>query len=144
MLAIDPAELLTQPCDILVPAALDRVITRDNAAKLRCRILAEGANGPTTPEADRILDARDDIFVIPDILCNSGGVIVSYFEWVQDLQQFFWAEDEVNERLRRILGRAFDVLWERSEMANQPLREAALDLAVQRVAEALSVRGLYP
>ena len=113
------------------------------AGSLRCKILAEGANGPTTPDADVILRERG-ITVIPDILCNAGGVIVSYFEWVQDLQQFFWAEDEVNERLRRILGKAFDVLWERAEVAEQPLRDAALDLAVQRVAEALTVRGLYP
>jgi len=137
------AELLELPCDVLVPAALEGQIRADNAGRLRCKILAEGANGPTTPEADAILRERD-ITVIPDILCNAGGVIVSYFEWVQDIQQFFWAEDEVNERLRSILSKAFDLLWERSEITEQPLREAALDLAVQRVAEALAVRGLYP
>ena len=94
--ACDPGELLTQPCDVLVPAAIEQVITGANAGRLQCRILAEGANGPTTPEADRILDERrGEIFVIPDILCNAGGVIVSYFEWVQDLQQFFWDETEV-------------------------------------------------
>jgi glutamate dehydrogenase (NAD(P)+) len=140
---VSNAELLELPCDVLVPAAIEGQIRADNAGRLQCKMIAEGANGPTTPDADAILRERG-ITVIPDILCNAGGVIVSYFEWVQDLQQFFWAEDEVNERLRRILGRAFDVLWERSEMANQPLREAALDLAVQRVAEALTVRGLYP
>ena len=140
---VDNAELLELECEVLVPAAVEGQIRADNAGRLRCKILAEGANGPTTPDADAILRERG-ITVIPDILCNAGGVIVSYFEWVQDLQQFFWAEDEVNERLRRILGRAFDVLWERAEVAEQPLRDAALDLAVQRVAEALTVRGLYP
>ena len=141
--AVDNAELLELECEVLVPAAVEGQIRADNAGRLRCKILAEGANGPTTPDADVILRERG-ITVIPDILCNAGGVIVSYFEWVQDLQQFFWAEDEVNERLRRILGKAFDVLWERAEVAEQPLRDAALDLAVQRVAEALTVRGLYP
>ncbi len=102
---IDGPALLEQPCDVLVPAALERVITADNAARLRCRILAEGANGPTTPDADTVLDERGDVFVIPDILCNSGGVIVSYFEWVQDLQRLFWTEDEVNNRLRAPAGR---------------------------------------
>src|SRR5688500_3654939 len=140
---VSNAELLELECEVLVPAAVEGQIRADNAGRIRCKILAEGANGPTTPDADAILRERG-ITVIPDILCNAGGVIVSYFEWVQDLQQFFWAEDEVNERLRRILGRAFDVLWERAETAEQPLRDAAMDLAVQRVAEALTVRGLYP
>ncbi|MDQ3701767.1 MAG: Glu/Leu/Phe/Val dehydrogenase, partial [Chloroflexota bacterium] len=111
--------------------------------RLRCKLIAEGANGPTTPDADLILDRRG-ITVVPDILCNAGGVIVSYFEWVQDLQQLFWAEDEVNVRLRRIMGRAFDAMWERAETTHQTLRSAAMDIAVTRVAEALSVRGLYP
>jgi len=137
------ADLLELPCDVLVPAAMEGQIREDNAGRLKCKIIAEGANGPTTLGADAILRERN-ITVIPDILCNAGGVIVSYFEWVQDIQQFFWAEDEVIERLRNILGKAFDVLWERSEITEQPLREAALDLAVQRVAEALTVRGLYP
>jgi glutamate dehydrogenase (NAD(P)+) len=141
--AVTNEQLLELPCDVLVPAAVEGQIRSDNAGRLQCKVLAEGANGPTTPDADAILRERG-ITVLPDILCNAGGVIVSYFEWVQDLQQFFWAEDEVNERLRKILGRAFDTLWERSEVANQPLRDAALDLAVQRVAEALTVRGLYP
>jgi glutamate dehydrogenase (NAD(P)+) len=141
--AVSNAELLELECDVLVPAAVEGQIRADNAGQLRCKILAEGANGPTTPDADAILRERG-ITVIPDILCNAGGVIVSYFEWVQDLQQFFWAEDEVNERLRRILGRAFDALWERAETGEQTLRDAAMDLAVQRVAEALTVRGLYP
>ena len=141
--AVSNADLLELECEVLVPAAVEGQIREDNAGRLRCKILAEGANGPTTPAADAILRERG-ITVIPDILCNAGGVIVSYFEWVQDLQQFFWAEDEVNERLRRILGRAFDELWDRAEVAEQPLRDAAMDVAVQRVAEALTVRGLYP
>jgi glutamate dehydrogenase (NAD(P)+) len=137
------AELLELPCDFLVPAAIEGQITEQNAGRLRCRVIAEGANGPTTPEADEILRQRG-ITVIPDILCNAGGVIVSYFEWVQDLQQFFWAEDEVNERLRRILGKAFTTVWERSEASGHPLRDSALDIGIQRVAEALTARGLYP
>ena len=102
---IDPKELLTTPCTLLVPAALERVITAENAGRLKCRILAEGANGPTTPEADAIL-ARSDIFVIPDILCNAGGVTVSYFEWVQDLQQFMWGEEQVNAQLQKLMHRS--------------------------------------
>ncbi|MGH2355011.1 MAG: Glu/Leu/Phe/Val family dehydrogenase [Chloroflexota bacterium] len=141
--AISNAELLELPCDVLVPAAIEGQITAENAGRLRCKLIAEGANGPTTPDADAILAERG-ITVVPDILCNAGGVIVSYFEWVQDMQQLFWAEDEVNERLRRILGRAFTALWERAETTHLPLRDAALDIAVQRVAEALTVRGLYP
>jgi glutamate dehydrogenase (NAD(P)+) len=136
-------ELLELPCDVLVPAAVEGQIREDNAPRLKCKVVAEGANGPTTPEADALLSQRG-VTIIPDILCNAGGVIVSYFEWVQDLQQFFWEEDEVNDRLRRILGRAFGALWERAEMADLTLREAALDVAVQRVAEATTVRGLYP
>ena len=95
------------PCEILVPAALERQITEANADKIQCRILAEAANGPTTPEADKILDQRPEIFVIPDVLCNAGGVIVSYFEWVQDLQSFFWTETEVVDKLYRIMEAAF-------------------------------------
>src|SRR5262249_5076824 len=105
--AISNEELLTLPCEILVPAAMERQITGANAGKIQCRILAEGANGPTTPEADAILDQRPEIFIIPDILCNAGGVVVSYFEWVQDLQSFFWTETEVMDKLFRILEGAF-------------------------------------
>jgi glutamate dehydrogenase/leucine dehydrogenase len=140
---VSNSELLELECDVLVPAAIEGQITRENAPRLRCKLIAEGANGPTTPDADTILQERN-ILVVPDILCNSGGVIVSYFEWVQDLQNFFWAEDEVNERLRKIMGRAFEAVWERAQMAEVTLREAALDVAVSRVAEALSARGLYP
>src|SRR5262249_6486034 len=99
-------EVLTTPCTVLVPAALERVITQNNAPRLNCRILAEGANGPTTPEADAIL-SRSDIFVIPDVLCNAGGVTVSYFEWVQDIQQFLWSEEQVNDKLRELMLKAF-------------------------------------
>jgi glutamate dehydrogenase (NAD(P)+) len=100
-------QLLVLPCDILVPAAMERQITAANAGKIQCRILAEAANGPTTPEADVILDQRPEIFIIPDVLCNAGGVVVSYFEWVQDLQSFFWGETEVVDKLFRILENAF-------------------------------------
>jgi glutamate dehydrogenase (NAD(P)+) len=142
---IDPAELLAQPCDILVPAALERIITADNVANLKCRILAEGANGPTTPEADAILDAHsDDVFVIPDILCNSGGVIVSYFEWVQDLQSYFWDEHEVLDRLNRSLERAFQRVLKRAAHDRISHRQAALAIGVERVRQAKNARGLFP
>jgi glutamate dehydrogenase (NAD(P)+) len=144
-LAFDPAELLVQPCDILVPAAMERVITGDVAARLRCRILAEGANGPTTPEADRILNMRrSEIFVIPDILCNAGGVVVSYFEWVQDLQQLFWTEPEVRDRLNRVLERAFQAVMARSERDGVPHRTSALAIGVEKVQKAKLTRGLFP
>jgi glutamate dehydrogenase (NAD(P)+) len=137
------AELLELPCDVLVPAAIEGQITAANAGRLRCKMVAEGANGPTTPGADDILAERG-ITVVPDILANSGGVIVSYFEWVQDLQNFFWSEDEVNQRLRQIMNRAFEAMWERAEETHERLRDAALDIAVSRVAEGLTARGLYP
>src|SRR5258705_634256 len=119
-------QLLVQPCDILVPAALERQITKDNAAKIKCRILAEAANGPTTPEADRILNERPEIFIIPDVLCNAGGVVVSYFEWVQDLQSFFWGETEVVDKLFRILEGAFIQVLTLSRKQKIPMRLAAL------------------
>ena len=141
---ITNAQLLVLPCDILVPAALERQITEANAAQLRCRILAEGANGPTTPEADRILDQRDDVFVIPDILCNAGGVVVSYFEWVQDLQSFFWSESEVVDKLFRILETAFTQTLSFSRKHKVSMRTAALALGIKRVHEAKRTRGLFP
>jgi glutamate dehydrogenase/leucine dehydrogenase len=151
-ISISNAELLELDVDILVPAALEGVIHQDNANQLRCKILAEGANGPTTPIADKIL--RDNgVFVIPDVLCNAGGVTASYFEWVQGLQFFFWTEDEVNERLDRIMTKAFRQVHEMwvKESANddkhpEPLtmRQAAYMLAVRRVADAISKRGIYP
>ena len=141
----DPETLLTMPCDVLVPAAVEQVITGANASKLRCRILAEGANGPTTPEADRILNDSDgDIFIIPDILCNAGGVVVSYFEWVQDLQQFFWDEAEVLNRLAHVLDRAFTRVMARVDQDHVPHRHAATALGVQKVRDAKQVRGLFP
>jgi glutamate dehydrogenase (NAD(P)+) len=137
-------ELLVTPCDVLVPAALERQITGENAGRIQCRILAEAANGPTTPEADRILENRPEIFVIPDILCNAGGVIVSYFEWVQDLQSFFWSESEVLDKLYRILEGAFVQTLTLSRKDKVSMRIAALSLGIRRVAEAKRLRGLYP
>lgn len=142
--AIDLEELLVQPCTALIPAAVERVITERNAGRLRCRILAEGANGPTTPEADAILDQRSDIFVIPDILCNSGGVIVSYFEWVQDLQSYFWDETEVMDRLHRSLERAYQKMLKRAERDGISHRNAALAIGIERVRFAKRIRGLFP
>ena len=137
-------QLLVTPCDILVPAALERQITGKNAGQIQCRILAEGANGPTTPEADLILDQREEIFLIPDILCNSGGVIVSYFEWVQDLQSFFWNESEVTDKLFRILEGAFTQTLQFSRKHQLSMRQAALSLGIKRVWEAKKARGLFP
>ncbi|HEU5069357.1 MAG TPA: Glu/Leu/Phe/Val dehydrogenase [Verrucomicrobiae bacterium] len=142
--AISNEQLLLLPCDILVPAALERVITEANAGRLQCRILAEAANGPTTPEADRILNERPEIFVIPDVLCNAGGVVVSYFEWVQDLQSFFWSETEVVDKLYRILENAFTQVLKMHREQKIPLRLAALSLGVKRVHEAKRIRGLFP
>jgi glutamate dehydrogenase (NAD(P)+) len=137
-------QLLLLPCDILVPAAMERQITELNAPKIKCRILAEAANGPTTPEADQILDQRKEIFVIPDILCNAGGVIVSYFEWVQDLQSFFWTETEVVDKLYRTLEAAFTQILNMSRKRNISMRMAALSAGVKRVQEAKRTRGLFP
>jgi len=137
-------QLLVTPCDILVPAALERQITDANAAKIKCRILAEAANGPTTPEADEIINQRPEIFVIPDVLCNAGGVIVSYFEWVQDLQSFFWTESEVVDKLFRILEGAYVQTLSLSRKEKIPMRLAALSLGIKRVEEAKRRRGLFP
>jgi glutamate dehydrogenase (NAD(P)+) len=137
-------QLLLLPCDILVPAALERQITAANAGKIQCRILAEAANGPTTPEADAIIAQRPDIFVIPDVLCNAGGVVVSYFEWVQDLQSFFWGETEIVDKLFRILETAFTQILTASRKQKIPMRLAALSLGVKRVQEAKRIRGLFP
>lgn len=141
---IDPEQLLCQPCDILAPCALDSAITADNAPKLRCKLLAEGANGPTTPEADRILDARGDVFVIPDILCNAGGVTVSYFEWVQNLQRFQWEEQDVISKLEVILAKAMAKVSDFAQRHHIPNRMAAQALAIKTVAEAKAARGMFP
>jgi glutamate dehydrogenase (NAD(P)+) len=142
--AVSNEQLLELPCEILVPAALERQITGANAAKINCRILAEAANGPTTPEADVILDQREDLFILPDILCNAGGVIVSYFEWVQDLQSFFWTETEVMDKLFRILEGAFVEVLGLSRKQKVSMRMAALSVGIKRVQEAKRIRGLFP
>jgi glutamate dehydrogenase (NAD(P)+) len=141
---LPPDELLTLPCDVLAPAATERVITAENAAKLRCKVLAEGANGPTTPDADTVLEARGDIFIIPDILCNSGGVIVSYFEWVQALQHFFWSERDVLQKLETMLAASFREVLAFAKRFNIPNRVAASAIGIQRVAETKELRGLFP
>ncbi len=137
------AALLEQDCDILIPAALERVITQENAPRLKCRVLAEGANGPTTPEADAILESRG-VFLIPDILCNAGGVVVSYFEWVQDLQNFFWSEVEVFDRLYRLLEYSLNLVLKEAAERRISHRSAALRIGISRVAEAKISRGLFP
>jgi glutamate dehydrogenase (NAD(P)+) len=136
-------ELLELDCDVLIPAALENQITERNAERIQARVIVEGANGPTTPRADRILTERG-IMVVPDILANAGGVIVSYFEWVQGLQEFFWTEEDVNDKLERIIVGAFDQVWTMAEQRKVPLRLAAYLLAVQRVADANNTRGVYP
>jgi glutamate dehydrogenase (NAD(P)+) len=135
--------LLELDCDILIPAALENQITEENAPRVRTRVLAEGANGPVTPAADRIIYEKN-IFLIPDVLCNAGGVTVSYFEWVQDLQGFFWDEAQVNQQLERIMKRAFQEVNETAIREKTDRRTAAYMLAVKRVAEATKVRGLFP
>lgn len=142
--AVTNEQLLVLPCEILVPAAVERQITGANAGEIQCRILAEAANGPTTPEADVILDKRPEVFVLPDILCNAGGVVVSYFEWVQDLQSFFWTETEVMDKLFRILEGAFTQVTAYSRKQKTSMRMAALSLGIKRVQEAKRIRGLFP
>ncbi|CAM2991807.1 Glu/Leu/Phe/Val dehydrogenase [Rariglobus hedericola] len=142
--AVSNVELLELPCTVLVPAAMERVITADNAGRLRCRVLAEAANGPTTNDADLILQARGDVEIIPDILCNAGGVVVSYFEWVQDLQSLFWTRAEVLVKLCAILDRASEAVERQRVRLGCPRRLAALALGIGRVAEAKASRGLFP
>jgi len=136
-------ELLAVKCDVLVPAALENAIHQNNADSIRARIIAEGANGPTTPAAQTILDDKN-IFVLPDILANAGGVTVSYFEWVQSLQSYFWSEDEVNTKLSEVMLQAFEDVHRIAQENGTNMRDAALDLAVSRVAEAQRLRGIYP
>lgn len=137
-------QLLEMECTVLIPAALERVITEKNAGKLKCRVLAEGANGPTTNEADRIINERGDIELIPDVLCNSGGVIVSYFEWLQNLQNYYWTKGEVFDKLYRMLAKAKASVDETKKKYNCSRRTAALVLGIARVAEAKNSRGLFP
>jgi glutamate dehydrogenase (NAD(P)+) len=136
-------DLLLLDCDVLAPCALEQVITTDNADKVKAGIVCEGANGPVTPEADLILEDRG-ILVLPDVLANAGGVVVSYFEWVQGLQEYFWKETEVNAKLNDIITRAFAETWRWHEERSLPMRRAAYAIAVGRVAEATTTRGLYP
>ncbi len=141
--AISNDELVLLDCDVLAPCALEQVITDANAAGVKAKLIVEGANGPVTPAADEILESNGAL-VLPDVLANAGGVVVSYFEWVQGLQEYFWKEDEVNARLNSIVTRAFDETWRMFEDRKTSMRLAAYGLAVQRVAEATITRGLYP
>jgi glutamate dehydrogenase (NAD(P)+) len=136
-------ELLLLECDVLAPSALEQVITTDNASQVKAKIIVEGANGPVTPSADEILEDKG-VLVLPDILANAGGVVVSYFEWVQGLQEYFWKEAEVNAKLNDIITRAFNETWATMESRDTSMRLAAYGLAVQRVAEATTTRGIYP
>lgn len=136
-------ELLEIDCDILIPAALENMITRKNARKIKAKVVAEGANGPTTPEADEILYDRG-VFIVPDILANAGGVTVSYFEWVQNLQELLWNEEEISERLTKIMKRSFSEVMDLSKKKKVNMRTAALMLGIGRVAEATKLRGIYP
>jgi glutamate dehydrogenase (NAD(P)+) len=140
---IDNEALFALDLDVLVLAALEGQITAANAGSVRARVLAEAANGPVTPDADPIL-AANDVIVLPDILCNAGGVIVSYFEWAQNRAALAWTLDEVNARLQRQILAAADAVWRRSEAEGIPPRLAAQSIAVERVAEATTLRGLYP
>jgi len=141
--AITNEELVLLDCDILAPCALEQVITEQNADKVKASILCEGANGPVTPAADAILEDKG-VLILPDVLANAGGVVVSYFEWVQGLQEYFWKEVEVNAKLNDIVSRAFDETWETAQSRKLPMRVAAYGLAVERVAEATVTRGIYP
>ncbi len=140
---ITNAELVEIDCDVFAPCALEQVVTEENAAQVKAKVIVEGANGPLTPAADDILESND-VLILPDVLANAGGVVVSYFEWVQGLQEYFWKEDEVNARLNEIVRRAFDETWATYTDRKVSMRMAAYGLAVQRVAEATVTRGLYP
>src|SRR5581483_6578641 len=137
------SDILTQECDILVPAALENQITSRNAANVRASIVAEGANGPTTVKADEVLH-KNGVFVIPDVVANSGGVVVSYFEWVQNQQHYAWTEKEVNDRLAAIMARSFANTVRIAETKSVDMRTAAYVLALERCGEAVKARGLFP
>jgi glutamate dehydrogenase/leucine dehydrogenase len=141
--ALTNEELLELDCDILLPCALEGQITERNAGRIKARIVGEGANGPTTPEADEVLHANGT-FVIPDVLANAGGVTVSYFEWVQALQEYFWSENEVNAKLKELMDRAFESVYAVAQERKIDMRRAAYVVGVSRVAEAHRLRGLYP
>jgi len=140
---ITNAELLALPCDILIPAAIEDQIVKANAANIKATIIVEGANAPTTPEADKILN-DNGVFVVPDILANAGGAIVSYFEWVQGLQAFFWSEDEVNHQLQVIMDNAFFEVLQMSQSKKVDMRNAAYMLAIKRIVDAMETRGIFP
>ena len=140
---ITNAELIEIDCDYLIPAAIENVILESNADKIQAGVIVEAANGPTTPEAERILLDRGRT-IVPDVLANAGGVTVSYMEWVQDLQSFFWEEDEVNQRLARIMRKAFAQVWDSAEARGLSLRDAANILGVKRVVDAIELRGIFP
>ena len=140
---ISQEELLASKCDVLVPAALENQITEENVRRIKAKLVAEAANGPTTPEADRILYDRE-VLVLPDILANAGGVTVSYFEWVQDIQAYFWKEDEINRKLEEIMKAAFQEVYRISTEEKVDMRMAAQMLAVGKIAQALKIRGIYP
>jgi len=140
---ISNEDLLILDCDVLIAAAVENQITSRNADKIKAKIIAEGANGPTTPEADEILNDRG-VFVIPDILCNAGGVTVSYLEWVQDLQSFFWPVEEINLKLEKLMRKSFESVMDCARVHNVSNREAAQILAIQRIADAIMIRGIYP
>lgn len=140
---ITNAELIEIDCDYLIPAAIENVILESNADKIEANVIVEGANGPTTPEAEQILLGRGRT-IVPDVLANAGGVTVSYMEWVQDLQSFFWEEEEVNERLARIMRKAFAQVWDRAEERDLSLRDSANTLGIERVVDAIELRGIFP
>ena len=140
---ISNEDLITVDCDVLAPCALEQVVSHSNADAVKAKVIMEGANGPLTPAADDILEANG-VLILPDVLANAGGVVVSYFEWVQGLQEYFWKEDEVNARLNEIVKRAFEETWATRADRSTSMRQAAYGLAVQRVAEATVTRGLYP
>ena len=141
--ALSAEEFWRVPCEFLIPAAVENQITEANAGAIAARVVVEGANGPTTPAADRILRERG-VVVIPDVIANAGGVTVSYFEWVQDISSFFWSEAEINQRLDRIMVEAFNGIWEVAQARRLPLRTAAFVVGCNRVLEARALRGLYP
>jgi glutamate dehydrogenase (NAD(P)+) len=140
---VSNTDLLTLPCDILIPAALENQLTAANADKVQAKLIVEAANGPTAPEADQIFRDKG-IILVPDILANAGGVTVSYFEWVQDRQSFFWEEEEINTRLRRVMQTSYSAVQNIADTRHVDMRTAAYIVAIGRVAEANAVRGVYP